>query len=50
MNASYKVAVKYYLAVVGGSAFSFQDIFKAEREHNLYRLEPLLLLEFFYMV
>jgi hypothetical protein len=47
MDASYMVAVQYSSAVVGASEFPFLDIFKAESESNLCRLEPLLSLELF---
>lgn len=42
MSASYKVAGKCCLAMGGASAFPFLDIFKAETEPGLCRLEPLI--------
>jgi len=50
MDASYKVAVLYSLAVVGASEFPFLDIIEAETESNLCRLKPLLSLELFQLL
>lgn len=42
MSVSYKVAERCCLAMGGASAFPLLDIFKAETEPDLCRIEPLI--------